>query len=173
LANGDSLEIDMDEQGTEAMLEKQVRALQLTIGALIAGALLFAGVAVVLRHQGFQANLGAAPIISMVAVLQAVGSLAARPMVLSASLRGAREKIAVSGTDSVATWARVFASRTIIGAALLEGAAFLFFIAYLLEGQWWALAGGELVSAPQRRNWPACWAASWPPRHRALARPGA
>jgi hypothetical protein len=124
------------------MLEKQVRALQITIGALIGGALMLAGVAIVLRQQGFQANFGALPIVSIVAVLQAVGSLTARPLVLNASVRSARQKIALSGTDSDAVWAPIFASRTIIGAALLEGAAFLFFIAYLLEGQWWALAGG-------------------------------
>jgi uncharacterized membrane protein YraQ (UPF0718 family) len=132
----------MDEPRTEGMLEKQVRALQMTIGALIAGALILAGVAIVLRQRGFQANFGAVPIVSIVAVLQAVGSLTARPLVLNASLRSARQKIALSGADSDAAWAPVFASRTILGAALLEGAAFLFFIAYLLEGQWWALAGG-------------------------------
>jgi hypothetical protein len=142
LANGDSEEIDMDEPGTAAMLKKQVRALQITIGALIAGALMLAGVAIVLRQQGFHANFGAAPIVSIVAFLQAVGSLAARPVVLNASLRSARQKIALSGADSDAAWIPIFASRTIIGAALLEAAAFLFFIAYLLEGQWWALAGG-------------------------------
>jgi hypothetical protein len=135
----------MDEPGTEALLEKQVRVLRITVGALIAGALFLAGAALVLRQQGFQANLGPVPIISMVAILQAVGSLAARPMVLNASLRGARQKFALNGTDSDAAWVSVFTSRTIVGAALLEGAAFLFFIAYLLESQWWALAGGLLM----------------------------
>ena len=38
--------------------------------------------------------------------------------------------------------------------------------------QWWALAGGKLVTAPRRRNWPACLAASLTPRHRVYPRPG-
>jgi anti-sigma regulatory factor (Ser/Thr protein kinase) len=34
--------------------------------------------------------------------------------------------------------------------------------------QSWALAAGRLVNAPRCRNWPACLAASWTPRHRVL-----
>src|SRR5262245_61028014 len=147
MVNGDSEEIEMDEPETEALLDKQVRALRITVCALIGGALTLALVVVFLRLNGFHVHLGPLPVISLVAVFQCLGSLAARPMVLNASLRGAQQRIAVSDSDSDAVWIPVFNNRTIVGAALLEGAAFMFFIAYLLEGQWWTLAGGLAMVA--------------------------
>jgi hypothetical protein len=61
---------------------------------------------------------------------------------LSAMLRSGRQNLGEDDSVSDEKWMRIFSSLTITGAALLEGGAFMFFIAYMLEGEWWTLAGG-------------------------------
>src|SRR5262249_1142294 len=129
--SGERAESIMGEFESDSFVARQIRGLQLTIGCLMFFSLVLCVFSSGLRDRGFVVLMGSVPIVSLVAVFQWVGSLAARPMVLNASLRGAREKAIVGESNTDDYWVRVFASRTIIGAALLEGSAFLFFIAYL------------------------------------------
>lgn len=91
--------------------------------------------AIVLRGRGIFGPGPALPIISLIAVVQALATLAIRPIVLSQMLRGARQRLATSDSDSDANWMQVFTTHTIVGAALFEGSAFFFFSAYLVEGE--------------------------------------
>jgi hypothetical protein len=140
------MEIDMGEPDSTA-IESGVMRLRIIVGVLIAGCLGLAGLAIVLHGQGVFGPGPALPMISLIAVVQALATLAIRPIVLSQMLRGARQRSLTSDSDSDANWMQVFTTQTIVGAALLEGSAFFFFIAYLLEGEWWALAGGLLMVA--------------------------
>jgi len=137
----------MSEPQLDAGFDSGVLRLRIVVGALIAGCLGLAGVAIVLRGQGIFGPGPALSVISLIAVVQALATLAIRPIVLSQMLRGARQRLLASDSDSDAAWMQVLTTRTIVGAALLEGSAFFFFIAYLLEGEWWALASGSLMAA--------------------------
>ncbi|HEX4592127.1 MAG TPA: hypothetical protein VH120_19495 [Gemmataceae bacterium] len=60
----------------------------------------------------------------------------------------------------------MFATRTIVGAALIEGAAFFLLVAYLAEGQPWTWVGGMVMGvllaalqAPTRARAEAAFAA--------------
>jgi Na+/melibiose symporter-like transporter len=132
----------MNDRELRPLVLQQIKALQITIGALVVGAMAMGIVAIVLHAQGLQVVIAAIPLLSLIAVLQAAAILAVRPVVLSSMLRNAREKITEQESQNDEIWMRILGSMTITGAALLEGGAFLFFIAYMLEGQWWALAGG-------------------------------
>jgi hypothetical protein len=131
----------------ESAIDSGVARLRIIVGVLIAGCLGLAGMAIVLRGRGIFGPGPALPIISLIGVVQALATLAIRPIVLSQMLRGARQRLATSDSDSDASWMQVFTTHTIVGAALFEGSAFFLFIAYLLEGEWWALAGGLLMVA--------------------------
>jgi hypothetical protein len=139
-------EVNMREPES-ATIDSAVMRLRIIVGALIAGCLGLAGLSIVLRGQGIFGPGPALPIISFIAAFQALATLAIRPMVLNQMLRGARQKLVRNDADSDAAWMQMFMTRTIVGAALFEGSAFFFFIAYLLEGEWWALAGGLLMVA--------------------------
>jgi hypothetical protein len=137
----------MGEPESESAIDRGILRLRIIVGVLIAGCLGLAGMSIVLRGQGIFGPGPALPIISLIAVVQALATLAIRPIVLSQMLRGARQRLAMNDSDSDANWMQVLTTHTIVGAALLEGSAFFFFIAYLVEGEWWALAGGLLMVA--------------------------
>jgi hypothetical protein len=137
----------MGEPDSESAIDRGILRLRIIVCVLIAGCLGLAGMSIVLRGQGIFGPGPALPIISLIAVVQALATLAIRPIVLSQMLRGARQRLAMNDSDSDANWMQVLTTHTIVGAALLEGSAFFFFIAYLVEGEWWALAGGLLMVA--------------------------
>lgn len=137
----------MNDRTPNPFIAQQLRALQITVGTLAAGSMAFAVIAIVVHSQGVQIAIAAFPLLSIIAVVQAVALVSVRPLVLSAMLRSARQNLGDGDPASDEQWMRIFSSMTITGAALLEGAAFMFFIAYMLEGEWWTLAGGVAMVA--------------------------
>jgi hypothetical protein len=126
---------------SETIVQKQSAGLQITIGALLVGAAFFAGVAAYMRPQ-VHFKFGSFPVFSIVAVGMALMILIFRPFVLSGRARAARCQLDQSAAALDAAWMPIFGDYTITGATLVEGPIFMFFITYVLEGEWWTLAGG-------------------------------
>jgi hypothetical protein len=121
---------------------QQVRAFQITISALLAGILMFAGIGVFLWTQG---QVPMAPDVWPLAYV-AIGfggmTLLAWLVFLPAITAAARKRLRAGPEVTPAQLLGLFGSRMITGAALLEGSAFMFLITFLLLGVPWALAGG-------------------------------
>jgi len=126
-------------------IARQVRHPQIIVGGLVAGPLVFLAIVVVLVQQGFPAVAGIAPILTYVAVAHVVMAVLARVIVPNLIVARARRRI-IQGTFAQ-LFARlfeqtgdagrlffVFCVRTIVGAAILESAAFMALITYLIEG---------------------------------------
>jgi hypothetical protein len=118
--------------------------LQITIGALLIGAAFFAGVAAYMQPQ-VHFKFGLFPIFSIVAVGMALVILFIRPFLLTRRVRFALRQLDPSAAALDATWMPIFGEYTITGATLVEGPIFLFFTTYVLEGEWWTLAGGIVL----------------------------
>ena len=119
--------------------------MRIIIGALVMGVLTFSAVAVVVRAQGNMRPPPAVPVISYVAAGQGVLMLVLQAIVPAAIVAGGRKAIPPgAGTDG---WLGLYMTRMIVGAALLEGAAFTFLMGYMVEGPPWALAGGVAFAA--------------------------
>jgi hypothetical protein len=126
----------------EQLLAAHLRTLRIIVGALLAGAATFAGIAIFLRAQGHMPPPPGVPIVSYVALGFGAIDLIARAVVPSAVVAGMRKGWAIAPEVPLGNWLGLYVTRTIIGAALLEGATFMFLISYLLEGAPWALAAG-------------------------------
>lgn len=135
----------MEPNSDELHRNNQVRSLQVTVSALMVGVLFFAGVAIYLRESGAFAMQANVPVVSIVASGYLATMIVARPFVLKAMRVGARKRLDETGDNSEGAWLSVFGGQTLIGAALLEGGAFLFLVAYLLEGTPWSLAGAFVM----------------------------
>lgn len=152
----------MSEPRWREEVSNQIWHLQLIVGALVMGALMFLGIVLFLVH------FGAAPkgmagepqfLLSYLLVAFSLASLGARifvpPMIVSAARRRIREGIwrpNPSGTVPIAAqeflertgdagrlW-YVLLTRTLVAAAILEGVAFFACIAYMLEHSYLSLA---------------------------------
>ena len=102
------------------------------------GVLMFAGIAVV--GVGALQEPPKSPLISLIG-----GGFAVVAFVLHLVVPAlvAKQQIRTSGEDGLHG---VFQSKTIVGLALLEGAAFLNIVALIVEHNWWSLAiAGGLV----------------------------
>ena len=116
-----------------------VGTLQVVVGAMTAGATVLLVVAIAVRSS-FVASFGeqsAVPLLSYVALGYAVLALLARAIVPNLVVGGAVRRIATGQVDTEAEITRlknVFATKTIVAAAMIEGAALLAVIAYLIEG---------------------------------------
>jgi hypothetical protein len=141
----------------DALIQPRLRVLQIIALALIAGLAVFAGIAVVVVHtQGRQANAAwATPVLSYTAVGYLVSAVLAWAGFPRGLETGQVARIADGPPNPLANrpgqsfggpandQAQLLAVRhtsTIVALAILEGAGFLGCIAYLLEGQWYALA---------------------------------
>jgi hypothetical protein len=121
--------------------------MQIIVGAMLAGVLSFATIAAVVRSQNPLRPPPDLPILSFVAVGFGVLTLLGRMALLQTVTTAARHRWRAETDIPVCQWLNLFQTRTVIGAALLEGAAFLFLVAYLVEGLPWALAGGLAFGA--------------------------
>jgi hypothetical protein len=161
----------MSETRREEVIARQTRVLQIIVVALVAGCLIFIGIAVVLNlaaePEGEPAEAASAPFITYIMLGFSGAAILARLTVVPLIVSSARKRIA-SGTWQPPTsqgvrpnpqiqhfieqhgdTARLFGlymTKTIIGAAFLEGASFMCGMAFLLEGHPLALAG-EVVGA--------------------------
>ena len=141
--------------------QMQIRTLQVIVGAIVVGCVIFTVVAVVV---GSMAGKPASPgIISYLAVGLAAVMIVARSVVLGLMASRGRKSIAqnrtgatanpaVSGAPSAgemsperARLAGLFMARTIAGAAILEGAALFSLVAYLVENSPISLAAALVL----------------------------
>jgi hypothetical protein len=123
--------------------EQQLRALRIVIVAQMAGSLFFAGIDIVLWAQGMVPFVpNNVPMVSYVAVGFAIVILSARFVLMRVTDAAARKQLLAAPKVTTKQVVDRYGGRMMTGAALLNGGAFFFLIAYLLEGQPWTLAGG-------------------------------
>lgn len=141
----------MSGSGQDSAAPQDVLQLQIVVGAMIGGCLFFLAIALVLRVQGAFGAAAKQPIVTYVAVGFAVLALAARVIVPAAVVRSGRGRLAArqaGSSDPAETtrelW-RLLTTRTIVAAALLEGATFFSLVAYMLEGSPLALVIAVLL----------------------------
>lgn len=125
-------------------LTPYVRNLQIVIPALSLGALIFLVIALVIQTTGGgNAPQDGLPILTLVAFFMAVSCLAAHfivPNIIATNALRQRKQTDIAAPSrsrdefDVRQFAQVYVSKTIIAAALLEGASFMAITAYLLEG---------------------------------------
>lgn len=149
----------MDHENAQpGTMDAAVRTLQIIVMALAAGVFTF-GLVVFLRPGGGLKPFDPQAIISIVMAVVALTLIPARFIVPATILRGGRERIA-RGRESVTTrrsagtpipdseqakLLMLLQTTTIVGAALLEGAAFANLTAFMLEGQVYSLVLAALM----------------------------
>jgi hypothetical protein len=131
----------------QEQLTAPTRQLQIVVGSLTAGCVIFMAIAVVMVAQnGAIGGAADAPIISYVALAMGATVVLARIVIVPAiTNRGCAEIARGRGgaTDSASDAAdgdlmpllKLYTAKTIVGGALLEGATFVLLISYLVEGQ--------------------------------------
>jgi hypothetical protein len=132
-------------------LSKCVLVMQIIVGSLAAGAVTFAVVVLVLRSQQ-QLNVphDDSLLLSYIGILGAASAIAAWMIVPRLIVARARQEISegktttladdrgpslTEGAKQIQPLVAMHQTRLIVGCALLEGAAFLNVVAYMLEGQ--------------------------------------
>lgn len=125
--------------------------MQIIAGALASSVVVFAVVALVMR-QGEPAE---SAVISYVAIPFTIACLVGSPIVASRVARMARQSLVQgtlkplpdvpAGSGDVGLLAGVYQTRLIVAASMIEGAAFLNLVAYLLEGHVWTLAAAAVL----------------------------
>jgi hypothetical protein len=131
--------------------EPRLRGFQITIGALLAGILSFAGIALFLRAQGVVPLAPDLWQLAYVAIGFGAAVLLARAVALPAITAGARMMLFGGGDVTTAKLLGLFGSRMITGAALLEGGAFTFLVTYLMRGGYpghWPAASDSASLSP-------------------------
>jgi hypothetical protein len=131
-------------------IRKVARTLQIIVGALAGGVLMFLTIVIYLVSQNPPVAAPEAPIITYSAYGLAIASGIASLFIPSLISNRGRQSLIngdpmnwglvknlpnVAEPGDVAPLAAIYQTRTIIGAALCEGAAFLACVAYLLEHQ--------------------------------------
>lgn len=141
-----------------------VRTQQIIVLAMTGGMLAYLVVAFVIAAQGDAPEDSELPIVSLVALMFAVASVVARMVVVPAIVGAQRKQIAAGVPRSpdlrdqataelqdrwgdAGRLVGVHQVRTIIAAAMLEGAGFLAITAYLIEGSLWTIALGLALTA--------------------------
>lgn len=112
--------------------DQRIRVMQLLTLAMAAGVVMFAAVAVLV--VGALSEPADGQVISLLG-LGVAGLLFVLHLFLPGMVAG--QNVATGGQND---WYAVFQVRTIIGLALLEGAAFFNLVACILEHHWWSLA---------------------------------
>lgn len=124
-------------------LAARVRTMQIILGAIVAGAVLFLAVVSLMRAQSEQPTPepGTLTYVMLgIAFVMAVGYHFANDAVT----RGQRQRIAAAiaagagATDVRRMWHGAYQASLIAGAAVLEAAAFALILAYYLEGHWYS-----------------------------------
>ena len=119
-------------------LDQTVRALQIITGSLVMGVLLLAAIAVV--GLGVLAPPPQGLILSGIGVVFAVAAFVMHlvvPAIIARQQARSAEGDALHG---------IYQQKTIVGLAILEGAAFFNLVALIVEHNWWSLAiAGGLV----------------------------
>ncbi|HEX5470437.1 MAG TPA: hypothetical protein VFW73_01045 [Lacipirellulaceae bacterium] len=124
--------------------------LQVIVGTMAVGVLMFVGMVFFLSPQNAQGAAGTMPIITYMAVGMAVAVTVAWIIVPGMVVGRMRQSVIerdvakwglvrnipnIDELEDIAPLAAIYQTRTIIGAAFFEGAAFLATVAYLIERQ--------------------------------------
>jgi hypothetical protein len=121
--------------------EQAIRVMQIIAAALVMGVVLFGLIA--LFVFGALDDPSGGFIISLIAVVFASGAFVMHLIV--PNLMTPPSSADVAGGDDLALY-KQYQARTIVGLAMLEGAAFFNIIATIVEHNWWSLAvAGVLV----------------------------
>jgi hypothetical protein len=159
-----------DPESGPADLPSAVRTLQIIVPALASAVLIFGGVAVFLRNGGgFKGIAAETPIVTFAllgaaAMVGVVGRMVVVGAVENSGLKAIPQAKDAAGKDTFdsAALARLYTTRTIVAAALTEGPGLMCVVAYLLEGQPFALAGAAGAVAALLVQFPTLPAAeSW------------
>ena len=122
-----------------------LRSLQVVVCAMVVGVFAFAIVLAVVRSQRGKQAIDNGLLLSYQASGAAALVLILRPVVLRVMTATGRKRLAAQRPVTAAQLMQLMTNRTIVGAALLEGAAFYLLVAYLVEGHPWALGEGLAV----------------------------
>jgi hypothetical protein len=150
--------------GLATALQPAARTLQIIVVALCIGALSFTGIAVLLRMTGNMQGGNANEILTPMAICGAVLAFFASWTLPAIAIKRGRRNIAkgryslpqaqggplhhsLANLGDAGLLYMVYQTKTIIGAALLEGAAFFNNIAYMLEGNLITLIAALLLVA--------------------------
>ncbi len=144
----------MDTSGREELIAGAVRMERVFLGALLAGATLFAMVAIAARSGGAFAapNVILVVVACVVGGTQAVLSFVVPPMHINRQRRSLAESPAgVSDADLI----KIHNGSVIFSAALLEGAMFFSLICFIVTGEWWLLLLVAFFAGLMLRKWPS------------------
>jgi len=129
-----------DSSHNDVVVSKQeLLSLQIIVGALAFGCIFFLMIVLVIGLQAGPVADQGGLLVTYVAVAFAVVALLARQVVPAVIAAGGRRRITRGKTDNLEqpavrhTLFAVFRTRTIVGAAIIEGVTFFMLIAYLLE----------------------------------------
>jgi hypothetical protein len=144
----------MAEPDIETFLAPRLQVMRIITIALINGVLIFTGIAIYMRNSGSMQDAPAppTPLITYFSIFFAAAMLLAQfviPRLVEATVRkGIVRNPPPSGTTlpgDYSALSALYQTRLLIAEALLEGPAFFALIAYLVEGQWPALAVAVLL----------------------------
>ncbi|MCX7426243.1 MAG: hypothetical protein NTW96_11565 [Planctomycetia bacterium] len=128
-------------------LAAPTRQLQIIVGALCAGCVLFMVIAIAnVVQRGAMANAADMPIISYVALAMGASVVLARIVIvptitnrgcgeIARGQSGATDAPSDAAGGDLMPLVKLYTTKTIIGGAMFEGATFFLLISYLVEGQ--------------------------------------
>lgn len=136
----------------ELTLDRRIQVMRIILVALMGGVGALMVIAVVMRTGGQFGPPRENPVITYVSFAYAAGIFAAHAFVPNRVAAGVRRRlagdVAPSAPDDTGlspdekSLCAAYQTRLIVAAALVEGAAFMFLIAYMIEGNWISLAAG-------------------------------
>jgi hypothetical protein len=133
----------MDMPDSNQNLAARVRVLQIIVGAMAIGVATFLIIAVTVMNPK-EPNKDLLPVLTFASLgmllMGGVGSFILPRLMIS----GARKKMTEEGVSQNGLLAALQV-KTIVACAMLEGAAFMSIIAFIIEGRWWCLAGALLM----------------------------
>jgi hypothetical protein len=148
----------MTDQPWQEQIGDQVRTVRIIVGSLLSGVVMFTVIALVMPSgvgAGPNGPGGDLPLVSWIALGFGVLALLLHKLVPTLVVAGGRKAIQSGAWNSadnpqakelaerLGTPGMLFAlfqTKTIVGGAILEGAAFFNLVAYLIERQWMSLA---------------------------------
>ncbi len=165
----------MSDPNLQDKLAQPIQVLQIIVGAMVLGIVAFLAVIIALRAggQAFGAPAATGSLITYVAIAYAVGAVLVRAIIPSVVTSAGRQKIlretAGSADDGDAAGGNggevdkllgVFRTKTIITAALFEGAGLFVVVAYMIEGTSLALLGAIVLAVLLAYHFPTRSAAA-------------
>jgi hypothetical protein len=136
----------MNDPDLDVVPPHMLRTLRIIVGALVASVLIAAAIFFVVRSQNPAPMANQVPIISCLAVGFAAMMFAVRAVMIPVVSKAGRQKLLANSDVTTTKLMELHISRTIVGAALLEGPAFFLLVAYLTEGQPWTLAAALVMA---------------------------